>query len=323
MKIAIGEKIAPFSHEPGKRCLVPGTDWVVQPFPAHLIVGDAHFPIGVTGPVKEFTIQLDLERMRVWVWAIANEGYYRYSLEGVGGGIALTVDRAPKGGLSIGPHTLAAKEKILLVSGGRHISKPIREKVSLGNLKAQDWDLAMRRMDLKEIVPALFLLGQVTPDFPHASGGSASFLPASLDLFVRVGLSDLIVPQLTDTKYQGICRSDGSGDPIALLSQAYLSIRSCLIEECNPVLKILPRLPKDWDAGRATQLLVAGIGAIDLEWSRNAIRQMVVRADRDSKPTIQFVKSVKSFRLNGKSVENSAELIFEASKVYQFDRFQK
>lgn len=325
MKIEIGEKIKPFSHVPGTRCLVPGSRFVVQAFPALLrIEGYADLPIQVTGPVKEFTVQLDLEKKCVLLWAIAKEGYFKFKLEAIEEGLTLTMDRAPKEGLQIGDKRFVSKEKALIVVGGTYLAVPRTEKLSLGNLKAQEWDLVWRRMELKEIAPALFLLGQMIPTEKDAHGGTETLLKKSLDLFVRTSFSDLLIPRLKDEQHQGIAPVEaGTGDPLALLQKSYREIRSFLIHESNPTLKILPHLPKEWDAGRVEGLHVEGLGEIDLEWSRGQIRRMVLRASRNCQATLLFAKPVDSFRWNGKQKENGESIFFEQSKIYEFDRFQK
>jgi hypothetical protein len=360
MKIHIGEKFRPYSHVAGTRVLVPGTDWIIQVFPALIRIERAarrnpspsrppgqascqskcgkelaapyrsgespsfeegvlqkhsDLPIHLTGPVKEFTVQLDLERSCVWVWGIAKEGHFRFRMEGSEEGLALTVDRAPKEGFNLG----GSKEKKLIASGGRFFGSTHRERLSLGSFKAQDWELVQRRFDLKEIAPALFLLGQMVPHTKEPKGGTANLLRTELDLFVRAAFSDLLVPRLEDTQYQSLSGSDGKGEPVGLLPATYQWIRSFLIEEKAPSLHILPHLPIDWDAGRAVGLRV-GVGEIDLEWSRRTLRRMVFRVERNCDVNFLFQKQIDSYRINGKRQEIQ---LFEASKTYVFDRFQK
>ncbi len=324
MNIVIGEKIRPFSHTPGMKCIVPGSNWIVQPFPALLRLPGLDLPLEITGPIKEFTVQLDLEKNCVWVWGQAKEGLYKYRLEAMEEGLTLAIDRVPKGGLIMGGKTLMAKEKILLASGGLFKSPSNGEKISLGNLKAQDWDLVSRRMDLAEIVPALFLLGQKVPPVAVAKGGVASLLASNLDLFVRAGFTDLLIPHLKDEKHRGISpEGETSGDPLSLLTKSYQTIRSFLIEENNPIIRILPHLPKEWDCGRSTDLCVSGLGEIDLEWTKGLIRRVVIRPSHDAEAKLVFAKPIVSFRCNGKSVENGSLIGIQAGKSIHLDRFQK
>jgi hypothetical protein len=325
VKIEIGEKIKPFSHVSGTRALVPCSSFVVQLFPALLRVeGDRDYPIQITGPVKEFTVQLDLEKQCVWVWGIAKEGYFKFRLEAMEEGLTLYLDRAPTAGLQIGDKRFQAKQKALLTAAPSYLKVDRVERISLGNMKAQEWDQVWRRMDLKEIVPALFLLGQMTPHKSEAIGGTESLLKAHFDLFVQTAFSDLLIPRLQDTQFQGIAPShQGSGDPHSLLTKAYRHLRTLLLEEANPTLKILPHLPVEWDCGRATALHVEGLGDLDLEWSKKTIRRMVIRAAKTSHAKLLFAKPVAIFRLDGKLIDNGSTLAFEAGSTYHFDRFQK
>ncbi|MDE3045734.1 MAG: hypothetical protein KGJ02_03725 [Verrucomicrobiota bacterium] len=320
MVIRIGEKLKPYSHQPGTRVVLPLSHCVVQAFPALFrIEGAGEWSLGVTGPVKEFTVELDLEHNCVWMWGHGNEGYYRLKLEASETGIALTVDRAPAAGIAVGSKMLGRKEKLLLTGTGHVCTKPGHERLSLGNWKAQDWDLVQRRMDLKEIAPILFTLGQRVPTAKEAKGPVADVLKKDLKSFVRVGMSGLFVPRLNDELHQGIVSEErGHGDPFSLLREAYWQIRICLLDG----MKVLPHLPHDWDAGRATGLQT-GVGEIDIEWSKRAIRQMEFRSVVNGEVTFQFQKGIGSCRVGKERLKNGEPLIVEALRTYRFDRFQK
>jgi hypothetical protein len=322
--IRIGEKFAPFSHLPGTRVLVPGSDWVVQCFPALLrIEGRAEIPIALTGPVAEFTVQLDLEKNGVLIWGKAAQGYFKYRLTAEEPGLVLTLERGPKEGVRFGDKTLSSKEKVLIALGGQFYPCFRTEKLSLGNFKSQNWDIIGRNYDLRDMIPPLFLLGQKVPSLTPAVGGTAVLLPERLDLFVRAGLTGLLLPRLQDSDHHGIGLQAGSGNPLSLLNNLYRAVRAFLIVEQNPVLEVLPHLPHSWDAGRTMGLVVEGLGTIDLEWSRRMVRRMIVRTERDSAPLFRFAKPIASFRLNGQRRESGESLSLQAGKTYLFDRFQK
>jgi len=320
MHIKMGEKLQPFSHTPGTRSVVPLGHWIVQAFPTLLCVeGGGEWPLALSGPIKDFTVQLDLERRCVWVWGIAKEGYFRFSLSAGEEGLALTVTRAPSEGLQIGSKRLFRKEKILLVSGGPFLAHPGQERISLGSFKAQDWDLVQRRMDLKEMIPALFLLGQQVSALPEAKGGSAELLETDLDAFLQAGFSGLLVPRLSDDQHQGlVLNTKSEGNTLALLPALYRKVRSFLLEG----VRVLPHLPRDWDCGRALRLNT-GFGELDLEWSKRTIRRMVLRAQASGEVSFVFSKPVGSFRCGHARFENGSAVALTAGKTYLFDRFQK
>jgi hypothetical protein len=291
------EKLHPFSHLPGTQCVIPGSDYTVQVFPTLLKVqGKEEFPIGLTGPVEGFTVQLDLEKNCVFIWGTAREGYFRFRLEALEEGLTLTLLRGPS--FQFGSKDLKPKDKILLATGGSRTQTTTIEKLSLGCSKAQDWELIRRRTDLTEISPLLFLLGQKVPAKSPAS-------ISDLKQCFLSSFSSLFFPHLTDPLHQGITPSQAT-DPLALLPACYQLIRSFLINETH----ILPALPHDWHAGRALNLQTP-FGTIDLEWTKGMIRRMVFRPTTDNPVEFTFPKQVRSFRT---TVCNGYTL---------FDRFQK
>ncbi len=308
-KIEVREKITPYSHQSGVECLVPMSDWVVQVFPALIKVHDFAFPIKVTGPVKEFTVQMDLERECVFIWGVAKEGQFRLKLFADELGLSLIVEKAPKAGIQIGSHVLQRKEKLGLAKGGRFAESRMVERLSLGNWKAQDWDLVRRRGEFKEIAPLLFLLGQKLP--------TVDFLPAvQPEHFFLAALSGLCAPKLQDALNQGLPSFDG--EPIALLQATYRPIRQFLIQG----ELILPRLPNDWDAGKVLGLN-AESGKLDIEWTKGHIRRMIFTSHVTEDVQFTFTKEISSSRCNGIRLKNGDSFAAEAGKKYLFDRFQK
>lgn len=308
-KIEIRERITPFSHQSGVECLVPLSDWVVQAYPAMLKVGSKEFPVALTGPVKEFTVQMDVERECVWIWGKAKEGHFRLKLLASGLGLSLFVDRAPTIGISVGGQLLQKKETVLLATGGRIAEKLPIERLSLGNWKAQDWDLVRRRSDLAEIAPLLFLLGQKLPQVnaPLLSHPEHFFLAA---------LSGICAPKLQDAIDQGL--PPFVGEPIGLIQSAYYTLRSYLIDG----LSILPKLPLDWDAGRILGLKTE-FGTLDIEWTKGHMRRMIFSPSQSASLTFHFTKEISFCRCNGTRLLNGGKFSYEQNKRYLFERFQK
>ena len=319
--IEIREKIAPYTHVPGTPCLVPCCDWVITPFPALLRVrGASDISIGITGPVKQFLVQMDLERDCVWISGQASEGCYRLQIQATFEGLFLTVRRAPKEGLLIGGQRLVATEKILLASGGKVSFPKVCERLSLGNWKAQDWDLVRRRNDVREIVPPLFLLGQKTPAGASLQEGTAGLLDGNMDLFFRAAFSGVFVPHLHDPLHQGLLPGcDSSGDAMAILGLAYQKIRTFLIEEGGSI-RILPGIAA-YPVGRAR--LFSTVGLIHLEWSQGIIRRMIVECIENCEATFAFQKEVTSFRVCGQKFTTGASVALVAKTPVLLDRFQK
>ncbi len=298
--IQIHEKLRPFAHRPGTPCLVPGSAWVVEPFPALLrVLGMGDFPIGLTGPVREFTVQMDLEKECVWVWGKAVEGYFRYALQANGDGLSLFLDRAP-GPIRIGDAVVAPKSSQMLARGGLWLEKkPLFERISLGRTAAQNVERFRCELDLAEIAPILFVLGQKVPAAPCA------LAEENLTALFLGAFSGLFVPQLEDPLHQGIpLQLAECKDPLSLLPAIYAKIRSWLLDGD----RVLPVLPRTWEAGRAVGFRTPH-GLLDLEWRKHSIYRMVLHSE--TAPEFVFQPHARTFR---RRLENGAT---------HFDRFQK
>jgi hypothetical protein len=320
--IEMREKIVPYTHVPGTPCLVPCSDWVITPFPALLrIRGASDISVGITGPVTQFLVQMDLERDCVWISGQAVEGCYRLQIQATFEGLFLTVRRAPKEGLLIGGQRLVATEKILLASGGKVSLRRVCERLSLGNWKAQDWDLVRRRNDVREIVPPLFLLGQKTPATASLPEGTVGLLDGKMDVFFRAAFSGVFVPHLHDPLHQGLYPvGDGSGDAMAILGLAYQKIRTQLIEEKENAIRILPGIA-EYPVGRAR--LLSSVGCIHLEWSQGIIRRMNIEPVVNCVVAFAFQKEVASYRICGQRVQKGTTVALAAGTPVLLDRFQK
>ncbi len=148
--IQIEHKFRPFSHLPGTKCPVPGSDYEVEVFPTKIkIPGAPDVTLPFTKPVKDFTVQLDLERQCIFIWGQAPEGYFRLKLEALEEGLVLT-----------GLRGLKFRQ---VIAGGGKTFGPATERLFLGCTKAQDWELMRKRCNSQELGPMLFFLGQQVP----------------------------------------------------------------------------------------------------------------------------------------------------------------
>ena len=192
MKITIAQRLRPFSHLPGASCVIPWSSFKVQAFPALLIFENLNtfekheYKLDWKGPVKEFTLELDLEKGVVWVYGKTLEGHRRICIEMQEAGIAI--------------------DKKLVVSGAQVMPHPV-ERLSLGMSKKLDWELVLRRQEMAEILPIWFRLGQMV----SPSGTTSLFQECDkldvtsmyLKLFL-VGFEGILCPRLSDTAHQGI-----------------------------------------------------------------------------------------------------------------------
>jgi len=105
--IQIAQRLHPFSHIPGAICPLPKSNWSIQAFPTRLIfrhlITHQEIELGIqcTGPMSDFTLQLDLEKGAVVLFGSPKEGYFRILITREPDGIALFFDRAFSSGVSL------------------------------------------------------------------------------------------------------------------------------------------------------------------------------------------------------------------------------
>ena len=302
-------------------CVIPRTHSILTAFPTLLRI-DAHdIPIPVTGPVRNFTLQQDLERDSIFVFGKAKEGYFRLQVLANETSIQLISEKGPVIRLEF--------------PTSRYQPEAEMERLSLGSHKAQDWDLVKRRADLSEILPALFFLGQKVPQVTEETWkGTAALLTlpdkrdnlegALLALF-QAGFADLLVPRLFDDQYQGFTSTEVvGGNPFFLLQRSAKILRSLFFRQEGKVLSFLPFLPISFHAGRMTHIQVPGVGVLDFEWSKKVLRRVQIQAHFCGEVGFQLQKEIQSFRVNKERVlEKNEPLMLTKHTTYYLDRFQK
>lgn len=367
MDITIAECLRPYSHQPGTMCILPGTSYCLHIFPGLISIYSLEKAIPVLiqsiylsldSPLKQFTVQLDLEKGCMTVWGEASTGFIRYRLNGssCGNGIQLNIEKAPLSGLKLSfngkDYTFAAKESVVLLHAEKFESYQslAQERLSLGNSKAQDWDLVKRRLDLTEILPIWFRLGQMlAPIGIHSElekGNNFSLLyqcqqrilenkpeyiaEAFLNLF-QAGFYGLLTPRLVDDQYQGftpveaLSHSQASISPLILLQQGSELIRQLFVQEEGNQIKILPFLPPEFHHGRLLNVQVCG-GILSMEWTKKRIRRCVFIAGRSGEVGFHFNK-VERCRFKsgdrdvGKIIPSQLSITMEKGCHYLFDNF--
>jgi hypothetical protein len=318
MAIKIAQRLSPYSHEIGSLCLLPRTSLRLQIFPALVRIHDLshavpklihEMPLNVQGPVKNFTVQQNLEREEVKAWGQAQNGFFRYRLAAGSqdNSFSFTVEKEPNHPLTLAP----------LPPDQLSPQRLSYEWLSLGSHKAQDWTLMRRREALEEILPIWFRLGQQVPEKPYdptqgtamllarceeriASRAHEQILPAFVDLF-RAGFEGMLSPRLADDQHQGYSlpplSQDKTSSPLELLRRGSQLIRSLFIQSHPEGVSILPLLPSAFAFGRMLHLSCQGLGLIDLEWSKKTIRRVIIHADTDREVLFHFQAGLKSFRL--------------------------
>lgn len=291
--IKIAARLHPFSHSPRTRCLIPGTDILVEACPALIRVGKKEIILEIEGPLKNFTVMQDLERGCVTVFS----EHYHF-------------------------HILPSCE--IVYTKNPHLP-PLanQERLSLGSHKKQEWEGIRKRLDFREIFPLWFRLGSLLklPKREEEDKGiftliagcreailahqPEKILPAFHKLFLA-GFQDLMVPRLQDEEFQGILPHNTplpESSPLYLLREGADLIRSLFFLSSGSEVALLPNLPPEFFAGRMTNLACPPYGELDIEWTKKEIRTLEFRATLDGELHLHFPSSMKNYRLRSSKRE--------------------
>lgn len=332
--IQIARRLHPFSHRPGTSCPLPGSDWKVDVFPALLrlapyIGGQAlEFSLSYQdksiGPVKGFTVELDLEKGCVRVWGFSSLGYVRYQVIRTDSGIQIILEKAPAP-LQFGEKTLREGDlwHLPLVLGSRPL--PSQERLCLGVHKSQEWEGVMKRLDLQEIFPFWLKMGQ-------SVSLQEGVLVASLEELLASSFSGILSPHSGDLLYQGIFQEDPytGSSPLCLLTQGAWQIRSLFFEEESEGYKLLPC--SQFPSGRYIGIVAKSGATFSIEWSKYKLRRVLITCASPLGVMRLFLpKEVRSLRMRTHlkekgtriDVEKGVCTIPQGEQTILLDRFEK
>jgi hypothetical protein len=147
----------------------------------------AEIALDVHGPVREFTLVLDLERSCIRLWGHAKEGYFRLRMVALADqeSVGLFWEKAPEAGIGLtlsgklhwdrvgeaactqleSRYCAKAKDFLLLYHS---LTMPFptafeagaATRLSLGSHRAQNWDSICQRLDLADVLPIWSNLSQ-------------------------------------------------------------------------------------------------------------------------------------------------------------------
>ncbi len=309
MTLQIAARLKPFCHRPGAVCIVPFTSCQVQAFPTRLRFVDLlsgkswEERLDWKGPVEGFTVELDLERGCVALFGRTAEGFRRVWIEG----------------------TEVRYKQPAVKSGDL-------ERLSLGKHTKLDWDLVWRRMNLEEIVPILFRLGQLVPQSEAASPifrflefSDKRKIASQLICFLKAGFHGILAPRLEDEEFQGIVETGVSrGSPLALLTEGYRVLRGLFFQEREGAFSLLPTLPPEFHAGRLVHLRSLQGDLLSFEWSKKVLRRAFLKPAVSREIFLCLQPSLQSYRINKKVRQNVEKpLLLEEGQTIFLDRFEK
>lgn len=180
-KVEILQRLRPFTHDPGKKIILPGSSFICQIFPTAIYFFEAFAEKPsvslywqLEGFFDFFTAELDLENLSIRVWMISQKNRYQYrlSLE-QDMAIGLSLEKSPISNIEIVLEKNKGSKKEILTKGKKNIfevEKKIenteksldlfqkKTRLSLGSHKSQDLSGICRRRDLKEIFPIWYQL---------------------------------------------------------------------------------------------------------------------------------------------------------------------
>ncbi len=355
MRIEIANRLRPYSHTPGVSALIPGSSWSLKAYPArlefeNLISRESKtFDLNLTGLMDNFTLVQDLEKRALILFGSAKEGYMRLMVTHKDKQLQIHAKRTPSAGISIGKKNLKPKDIYSIDVPEQGYLAPFVENLSLGCHKAQDIDLMRRRLDLDELLPFWFRLGQLTPSTPccHEEGTLtllhpiADLIEANQKLSVSelltklfsAGFSDLFLPRLIDEQYQGVAphleAPSSTLSPLTLLTEGAQLIRSLFFQQKEAEISFLPCLPPEFHSGRMLNVHAQNLLICDFEWSKKTLRRLIIRPLQSIQIQPIFQKKLKTYRFRtstrerGETHKCSETLQLEKSKVYTFDHFEK
>lgn len=336
MTIKVDSRFLPFSHQSPTICLIPKSTLAAEICPARLKIFDPATNALVYetsfsfGPLKKFTVTLDLERASVDVSGFAKSGFIRYQIHS-------DCVRFLKGSDAV--HTFP--------EGGRiTCTLDARERLSLGSHKAQDAEHILRRLDLKEILPIWFFLSQSIPKIDSISNVQSPSLFAEaqcalagdhealyeklLNLF-QAGFKSLFFPRLIDDSFLGFehpVLGVKNASPLLLLQESYPLIRSLFFQEKENTWNFLPALPPQFHCGRMIDLTTKKGHKLSIEWTKKFVRQIILEVRSDEVYAFKYAPCIKRFRVS--SLEkgplgvfpNGAEIPLFGGGKYLLDRFE-
>lgn len=352
MKISIAQRLKPYSHNPGTRVILPFSHYAVEVFPAAVNVYaiDGSFPRlcgqlipSIRGPVEPFTVQLDLERGIVLVSGKGSQGHFLYTIH-YDSAVNRIIVHTKKAAFPLSWEN--SSENVILSDRDSDLCRTTFEELSLGIHRSQEWGGIRSRLDMKEIFPFWFRLGQMVPRCVNDRlEGVAELLAPCFDALAqeangeldsvfsdlfRAGFCDLFFPTLVDDLHQGFPLGEVTGSshvsPLLLIQEGARCLRSLFIRVEGKEITPIPLLPPRMIAGRVLQLALPEIGCVDLEWRKKTIRRMVLRADTTGEISLNLPRRIKSFRVRNGSEEGvrflkGKSIPIIAGKEYSFDNF--
>jgi len=348
MRIKIANKLLAFSHLPGTKTILLGTDLLLQIYPTKLISNDFTLSIAFDGPCIDFTVANDFEKGKITVFGKINAGFFRYSIflaEDSLIGIKIEKDDSKTLQMDVQATSslkISKFDKYITIEYPS-IIKSALEKLSLGNHKKQDMSLVQRRADLKEILPLWFMAGQWKTCCSTVSNSNTllgnvenaikneardQIYDPFLYLY-KAAFSGIFAPRVLDEDFQGFPLPPiHEKSPFVLLHEGMKLIRSLFVRSEDNKLFLLPKLPSEFACGRMIDV-IAFNGALHLsfEWTKFKLFKVILRGLKKCEFQLHLQSEIKTFRTRsslaekGITVDRNAAISIEIGQSLYLDRF--
>lgn len=177
-----------------------------------------------------------------------------------------------------------------------------------------------------EIFPFWIRLAQLIPEqpLPKEPIGTLKLLD-QLDLLFQAAFQGILVPRLSDENYLGLIPEEKipSGiSPLGILHEGARQIERLFFYEEDGVWHFLPKLPKEFHAGRFIYLTSAAGDRIDMEWSKKELKKVVIHPQSNRTIQLRLQSSLHRFRLQKKQImQRDQPIELQAGKTLFLDRF--
>jgi hypothetical protein len=325
-------RFLPFSHEPGMHCMLPGSTLSCQIFPSKICVYDqqkqkpqlvAEYLFLDLGPLEEFTVTQNLEKGGIFVSGFTFNQYLQYQVVPAREEkkIALSFIKVPK------PLTLLYSENSVTTSikiekgipREKYVFTKPQERLFLGNTKAQKWPYVWFRQDLREILPHVYAISQTIP------GKQFETKIEDLKEFLLTAFCDMLIPQLSDTKFLGYPTRVFPEDivPVDILHSSFYAIRRLFFKEEGANFFLLPALLPLFCSGMLSKVKTEAGHLVSIEWTRSSPRRVWIEAKSDDGIYCLLPKQSKTFRFGSKRLVSGSLLELKKDRIYLLDRFEK
>lgn len=343
------ERLLPFSHRSGFRCLLPFSSIELHCYPQRL---ECHHPLHGRGVIcwdlpamaEGFTVQVDLERGVVWVWMRLEGVLFRYALQATANGEGIIIDVRGDWRFDFE----GSWPSSCLVKGSLSSRQSAFPRLSFGSHRKQDWEGITSRADPREFLPFWVRLGDMTlpEDAAHAEGGffevldqlsqevevsrRAALVPALIRLF-QAAFDGGLCPRLQDELHRGMDLPllKGQPRPTALLKRGSQMAYDLFLRHSDGHLVVMPCVPTEFFCGRLVGWSDDHWGEVDLEWRKHDPRRMVLRPKLERALRLELPHQITSFRLRrhaadrGVRLRSSELLRLDPGHEYFLDQFLK